>query len=69
MLSGCYTALVTPFKDQEIDLEGLRRLAEFQIAGGVDGLLAAGTTGESPTLTWEEHNKIIRIVVEECKGK
>ena len=69
MFSGCYTALVTPFKDQEIDLEGLRRLVEFQITGGVNGLLAAGTTGESPTLTWEEHNKIIRIVVEECKGK
>jgi len=69
MFSGCYTALATPFKDHEIDLEGLRRLVEFQIAGGVNGVLAAGTTGESPTLTWEEHNKIIQIVVEGCKDK
>ena len=69
MLSGCYTALVTPFKDHEIDLEGLKRLVEFQIAGGVNGILAVGTTGESPTLTWEEHNKIIQAVVEECRGK
>ncbi len=42
---------------------------EFQIVGGVNGILAVGTTGESPTLTWEEHNKVIRIVAEKGKGK
>jgi len=69
MFSGCYTALATPFKGNEVDYEGLRRLVEFQIAGGVSGILAVGTTGESPTLTWEEHNEVIKTVAEICKGK
>ena len=69
MFSGCHTALITPFKDHEVDLEGLEKLVEFQIAGGVSGILAVGTTGESPTLTWEEHNKVIRVVAEKCKGR
>jgi 4-hydroxy-tetrahydrodipicolinate synthase len=69
MFSGCYTALVTPFKGDEVDYEGLRRLVEFQIAGGVSGLLAVGTTGESPSLTWEEHNKVIEVAAEKCKGR
>ena len=69
MLSGCYTALMTPFKDNEVDYEGLIRLVEFQIAGGVNGILAVGTTGESPTLTWVEHNEVIKSVAEICKGK
>jgi 4-hydroxy-tetrahydrodipicolinate synthase len=69
MFSGCYTALTTPFKGNEVDYEGLRRLVEFQIAGGVSGILAVGTTGESPTLTWVEHNKVIKVVADICKGK
>lgn len=69
MFSGCYTALATPFKGNEVDYEGLRRLVEFQISGGVSGILAVGTTGESPTLTWEEHNEVIKVVTEVCKGK
>jgi 4-hydroxy-tetrahydrodipicolinate synthase len=69
MFSGCYTALVTPFKGNEVDYEGLRRLVEFQISGGVSGILAVGTTGESPTLTWVEHNEVIKAVAEICKGK
>jgi 4-hydroxy-tetrahydrodipicolinate synthase len=69
MFSGCHTALITPFKDHELYLEGLEKLVEFQVAGGVSGILAVGTTGESPTLTWEEHNKVIRIVAEKCRGK
>ena len=69
MIGGCYTALVTSFKDQEVDLEGLKKLVEFQIAGDITGILAVGTTGESPTLTWEEHNKVIQVVAEMCKGK
>lgn len=69
MFSGCYTALTTPFKDHGVDLEGLEKLVEFQISGGVSGILAAGTTGESPTLTWEEHYEVIRAVSERCKGR
>jgi len=69
MFNGCYTALLTPFKEHWVDWEGLEKLVEFQIVGGVNGILAVGTTGESPTLTWEEHNEVIRIVAEKCKGK
>jgi 4-hydroxy-tetrahydrodipicolinate synthase len=69
MFRNCYTALVTPFKDHEVDSEGLNMLIEFQITSGVSGILAVGTTGESPTLTWKEHNEVIRAVAEKCKGK
>jgi 4-hydroxy-tetrahydrodipicolinate synthase len=58
--SGCTTALITPMNtNQQVDYEGLRHLIDFQIQEGVDGLLAVGTTGESPTLNWEEHSKVI----------
>jgi 4-hydroxy-tetrahydrodipicolinate synthase len=69
MFSGCYTALITPFRGQEVDLEGLEKLVEFQIASGLSGILAVGTTGESPTLNWEEHNEVIRVVAEKSKGR
>ncbi|NVM22510.1 MAG: 4-hydroxy-tetrahydrodipicolinate synthase [Desulfobacterales bacterium] len=69
MFSGCYTALMTPFKDHKVDYEALEKLVEFQISGGVGGILAVGTTGESPTLSWEEHNEVIRLVAEKCKGR
>ncbi|MDY6953628.1 MAG: 4-hydroxy-tetrahydrodipicolinate synthase [Thermodesulfobacteriota bacterium] len=70
MFSGAYTALMTPFTDDyEVDYGGLERLAEFQMAGGISGILAVGTTGESPTLSWQEHNEVIRVVAEKCKGK
>jgi len=69
MFSGCYTALMTPFKNHEVDYEGLEKLVEFQIEGGVSGILAVGTTGESPTLTWEEHNKVVGVVAEKSKAR
>ena len=69
MFSGCYTALMTPFKNREVDYEGLEKLVEFQIEGGVSGILAVGTTGESPTLTWEEHNRVVGVVGEKCKAR
>jgi len=69
MFGGGYTALMTPFKGHDLDLEGLEKLIEFQIAGGISGILAAGTTGESPTLTEEEQKKVIQVVAEMCKGK
>ncbi len=68
--SGCYTALVTPMTpDRQVDYEGLRRLVEFQIREGVSGILAVGTTGESPTLDWNEHNKVIEKVYEYTGSK
>ena len=62
-LQGVYTALVTPFTDGEIDYTQLRELVELQIAGGVDGIVPVGTTGESPTLDCAEHEKLIEEVI------
>ena len=69
MKPGCYTALVTPFTDGEVDYEGLKKLADFQIHEGITGILAVGTTGESPVLTWDEHNKVIEEIAAKTKGK
>ena len=69
MLKGCYTALVTPFKDDAVDYEGLDNLVDFQIENGIAGILAVGTTGESPTLTWEEHNRVVENVAAKTKGR
>lgn len=69
MNSGCYTALITPFKRDAVDEEGLNRLIDFQIENGITGILAVGTTGESPVLSWEEHNRVIEIVAKKTKGK
>jgi 4-hydroxy-tetrahydrodipicolinate synthase len=57
---GCYTAVVTPFDDKgKVDWDELRALVQFQVLQGVRGVVPAGTTGESPTLSWEEHNGVI----------
>ena len=69
MNNGCYTALVTPFLGDAVDNSGLDRLVDFQIAGGITGILAVGTTGESPTLSWEEHNRVIEVVAKKTRGK
>jgi 4-hydroxy-tetrahydrodipicolinate synthase len=70
MFTGCGTALVTPFKeDQSLDESTLRNLARRQIDAGIDFLVPCGTTGESPTLTRAEHLRVIEIVVEEAAGK
>lgn len=69
MRTGCYTALITPMLDNTVDYEGLESLVDFQIHSGVTGILAVGTTGESPTLNWEEHNHVIEMVAAKCKGK
>ena len=69
-LEGVYTALVTPMsEDGKIDEKSLRRLVDFQIEGGVQGLVPVGTTGESPTLDGEECKRVIRIVVEQARGR
>lgn len=71
MNPGCYTALVTPFVEDgsEVDRDGLNQLAAFQIENGITGILAVGTTGESPTLAWEEHNDVVEIVAKSTQGK
>ncbi len=69
MMKGSYTAIITPFIEGTVDYEGLSRLVEFQIENKITGILAVGTTGESPTLTWEEHNKVIEAVAKQSKDK
>src|SRR5580704_12559308 len=67
---GCGTALVTPFrKDLSLDEETLRSLVKRQIAAGINFLVPCGTTGESPTLSHEEHLRVVAITLEEAKGK
>jgi len=69
-LEGVYTALVTPMSaDGALDEKALRRLVDFQIEGGVSGLVPVGTTGESPTLDGDECKRVIRIVVEQARGR
>ena len=64
LFTGCGTAIVTPFKNGEIDYPALDNLVEFQLANGVDAIIACGTTGEPATMTWEEHLAVIRRVVD-----
>jgi 4-hydroxy-tetrahydrodipicolinate synthase len=69
MFQGSMVALITPFKDGKIDKEGLRRLVEFQIENGTDVICPCGTTGESATLTNEEHHRVVEIVVDASQGR
>ena len=69
VFEGAMVALVTPFKDGEVDYDALRRLVDLQIAGGIDAIVPCGTTGESPTLSHAEHNKVIDVVVEQAAGR
>jgi 4-hydroxy-tetrahydrodipicolinate synthase len=68
-LEGAYTALVTPMRGDGIDVAALERLVEDQIAGGIDGLVPCGTTGESPTLSHAEHLQVVRIVIAAACGR
>ena len=68
--SGCYTALITPMThNRQVDYEGLHQLVDFQIEQGAKGILAVGTTGESPTLNWNEHNRVIEKIHEYSSSK
>ena len=70
MRSGCFTAIATPFMDDgTVDYDGLDQLAEFQIANGITGIVAVGTTGESPVLSWDEHNKVIEAIARKTKDR
>jgi 4-hydroxy-tetrahydrodipicolinate synthase len=68
-LKGVYTALITPFKNGALDEEGFKRLIEFQLQGGVDGIVPCGTTGEASTLSYEEHERVIELTVKFVRGK
>ncbi len=69
MFRGAITALVTPFKDGRVDENALRDLIEFQIENGIDGLVPCGTTGESPTLSHDEHDRVIEITIEAARKR
>ena len=70
MEQGCYTALITPFTPAgDLDRDGLSGLIDFQIENRITGILATGTTGESPTFKWEEHNLVIDLTAKQTKGK
>jgi 4-hydroxy-tetrahydrodipicolinate synthase len=69
MFKGSNVALVTPFKNNKLDVETYIKLIHFHIENGTNGLVPAGTTGESPTLSHQEHEKVIELCVNESKGK
>jgi 4-hydroxy-tetrahydrodipicolinate synthase len=69
MFSGVYTALITPFKKGKVDFDALGKLVENQYKAGINGIVPCGTTGESPTLSYEEHEQIIEFCVKQAKGK
>ncbi len=69
-IQGVWTALVSPFDpDLALDMDGLERNIEFQISQGVDGVVPTGTTGESPTLNWTEHNMVILHALRRCRNR
>src|SRR5437867_9125127 len=69
MFTGIYTAIVTPFRANKVDEAALSRFVAFQIKGGVDGVVPVGTTGESPTLDYDEHIQVIESTVRAAAGK
>jgi 4-hydroxy-tetrahydrodipicolinate synthase len=69
MFTGAFVAIVTPFKDGRVDETALRDLVEFQIANGSHGIVPCGTTGESATLAFEEHERVVEVVLEQVNGR
>src|SRR2546421_11743950 len=69
MFRGTFTALVTPFRNGAIDFAAFEKLIENQIAAGINGIVAVGTTGESPTLSQEERQELIRLAVATAKSR
>src|SRR5450755_3697148 len=69
MFSGAMTAMVTPFREGRLDETRLREQIEQQIKGGIDGLVPVGTTGESPTLDFKEHERVIELTVQTVRGR
>ena len=68
-LEGSMVALVTPFADGEIDFDALGRLIEYQLDNGTQGLIPCGSTGEAPTLTHEEHDRVVEFTVDRARGR
>jgi len=66
---GSIVALVTPFRDGKVDEAKLRELVEWHVASGTDGIVPCGTTGESPTLTHDEHKRVVELVIETARGR
>src|SRR3989442_13733051 len=69
MFSGALTAMITPFAEGRVDESRLREQIEYQIRNGIDGLVPVGTTGESPTLDFDEHERVIALAVEVSRGR
>ena len=69
MFKGSNVALITPFKNNKLDEESYLKLINFHLENGTNGLVPAGTTGESPTLSHDEHNKVIELCIKESNGK
>jgi len=69
MLRGAFTALITPFRNGDVDTDALRELVDRQIDGGIDGLVPCGTTGEAATLSYDEQLEVIRVVADQAKGR
>src|SRR5512147_94016 len=68
-LGGTFTALVTPFRDGRVDEDALKSLIEFQLQGGVDGIVPCGTSGEAATLSYEEHERVMELTVKWAAGR
>ncbi len=69
IFQGSITALITPFKDGKVDEKGFQSFVAWQIAEGIDGVVPCGTTGESPTLSHDEHKRVVELCVEAAQGK
>ena len=69
MFFGSIPAVITPFKNNEVDYEGLNKVLEYLISNGSNGLVPCGTTGESPTLSHDEHKKLVEVCIEQANGR
>jgi len=69
MFHGAITAIITPFRGGRLDVPALKKLVEFQVRNGISGLVPCGTTGESATLSFEEHEKVIQVVMDAARGR
>ena len=69
MLKGSIVAIITPFKEDNLNTDNYIELIDYHLKNGTNGIVPGGTTGESPTLSHSEHKKIIEVAVKECKGK
>lgn len=69
MFHGAITAIITPFRNGRLDVPALKKLVEFQVRNGISGIVPCGTTGESATLSFDEHEKVIQVVMEASAGR